>query len=153
MQGENGETPPSLWQNEKTDESKQDIAEHLSNFGDSMISGSARDMHCDEHERFTENCEQCEEGMALVLKYQSHRHTFTCKKKGKVIKILPGEGHGRLDGAKEEEMLLVPVCRFRHPRNPIDKTEFIFSFPDGFDEDEYRKAKADYLKIRKYLSE
>ena len=70
--------------------------------------------------------QECKKKMSLVNKYQNHRHTFTCKKKGKLIKILSGEGHGRFDGQKEEDLLLVPVCRFKHPKNPIDKTEFIF---------------------------
>ena len=68
-----------------------------------------------------------------------------------MIKILPGKGHGRLDGQVEEEMLLEPVCRFRHPRNPMDQTEFLFPFPENVDEEQYQQAKGDYLKIRKYL--
>ena len=43
------------------------------------------------------------------------------------------------------------VCRLRHPKYPIDKTEFIFAFPQDADENELSKAKKDYRKIRKYL--
>ena len=43
----------------------------------------------------TLECDDCKELKGLVDKFQCHRHTFTCKKKGKIIKILPGEGHGR----------------------------------------------------------
>ena len=45
---------------------------------------------------------------------------------------------------------MVPVCRFKHPKNPIDKTEFILPFPENVCEDELNKAKKDYYKIRKY---
>ena len=48
-------------------------------------------------------------------------------------------------------MLLVPVCRFNHPKNPINKTEFIFPFPQDYEEKDLKRAKADYSKIRKYL--
>ena len=68
-----------------------------------------------------------------------------------MIKIYPKEGHGRLDGLIEDDMLLVPVCRFNHPKNPIDKTEFILGFPENYDEIELKKAKADYSRIRKFL--
>ena len=108
-------------------------------------------MHCDLHNQFDENCDDCKKGKALVEKFQSHRHTFTCKKKGKVIKILACEGHGRLDGKIKEDVLLWPVCRFHHPKNPIDKSVFILAFPPDYDENDLKKANADYSKIRKYL--
>eukprot|EP00092_Neocalanus_flemingeri_P022722 GFUD01024642.1.p1 GENE.GFUD01024642.1~~GFUD01024642.1.p1 ORF type:complete len:2733 (+),score=580.47 GFUD01024642.1:994-8199(+) len=151
LKGENGEIPPSMWEDEQNDENIENVADRLSNFGGSIISGSSKDMHCDAHSHMNENCNDCENGKALVEKFQSHRHTFTCKKKGKVIRILPGEGHGRLDGKVEEEVLLVPVCRFNHPRNPIDRTEFLLGFPEDVDEEDHKKAKADYSKIRKFL--
>ena len=47
----------------------------------------------------------------MMEKYQSHRHTFTCKKKGKVIRIQANEGHGKLDGQIEGDVILSPVCR------------------------------------------
>ena len=62
-----------------------------------------------------------------------------------------GDGHGRKDGERKTEMLLVPVCRFNHPKNPIDKTEFLLAFPENHDELELKKAKSDYSKIRKFL--
>ena len=119
----------------------------MAGFGGSVISGRAKDMHCIIHSFFTPDCIECEEGKALVEKYQSHRHTFTCKKKGKVIRIQANEGHGRLDGQIEGDVILSPVCRFNHPRNPIDKTEFVFAFPENTDEEVKTKAKTDYLKI------
>ena len=151
LKGENGEMPPSMWQAKDEDISVAVIREKMSSFGGAVISGRSKDMHCSNHSNYTDSCVNCDKLRALVEKYQSHRHTFTCKKKGKVIKILPGEGHGRLDGHLEEELLLVPVCRFKHPRNPMDQTEFLFPFLENIDEEQHNKAKADYLKIRKYL--
>ena len=98
-------------------------------------------MHCIKHINYTDDCEDCKKLRALVEKYQCHRHTFTCKKKGKVIKILPGEGHGRLDGQLEGEMLLEPVCRFKHPKNPMDRTEFVFPFPENVGDEELKRPK------------
>ena len=88
---------------------------------------------------------------SLVERYQTHRPKFTCKKKGKIIKIMPNEGHGIRDGEIVDELLTVPVCRFNFPKNPIDKTEFILSFPKDHDKVELKRAKSDYRKIRKYL--
>jgi hypothetical protein len=45
----------------------------------------------------------------------------------------------------------VEVCRLRHPKYPIDKTEFLHAFPQDVDENELKVAKMDYGKIRKYL--
>ena len=84
LEGENGETPPSMWAQDHEEGKMQDLAERLSSFGGSMISGSAKDMHCIQHCKFTKNCKECEEGKALVQKYQSHRDTFASKKKGKL---------------------------------------------------------------------
>ena len=72
-------------------------------------------------------------------------------KKGKVIRISGSEGHGRLDHKIQGEDLQIDVCRLRHPKYPIDKTEFVFGFPNDVDEDQLKKAKQDYRKIRKYL--
>ena len=43
------------------------------------------------------------------------------------------------------------MCRLRHPKYPIDKTEFVRVFPQDVDENELKTAKSDYRKIRKYL--
>ena len=149
LKGENGENPPALW--EKLVDGEEFSTTKLSDFGGSLISGSSKDMHCQIHSTFEKECTNCKKLKALVDKFQGHRHTFTCKKKGKVIRILAGEGHGRKDGERETEMLLVPVCRFNHPKNPIDKTEFLMAFPENHDELELKKAKSDYSKIRKFL--
>ena len=151
LKGEDGEEPPSMWEDKGTTSNLSDLGEKMSGFAGSLISGRAKDMHCSIHTEFTNSCGECNNLHALVKKYQSHRHTFTCRKKGKIIRILSSEGHGRLDGQIEEEMLMVPVCRFKHPKNPIDKTEFIFPFPENVSDKELRAARADYQKIRKYL--
>ena len=81
LKGDNGESPPSMWDSETNEDNE--ITKKISSFGGSIISGSAKDMHCDSHNQFDENCDDCKKGKALVEKFQSHRHTFTCKKKGK----------------------------------------------------------------------
>ena len=68
----------------------------------------------------------------------------------KVIKILPSEGHGRLDQKSAGYEFSVPLCRLRHPKRNIDKTEFLLAFPQDVDENELMEAKKDYQKIRKY---
>ena len=135
-----------MWDSNTFDENAQTFK--LSDFGGGIISGSSKDMHCQLHSSFDPECNGCKEGKALVEKFQSHRHTFTCKTKGKIIKILSGEGHGRRDGEVEDEILLVPVCQFYHPKNPIDNSEFLLAFPESFDETEWKKAKDDYSRIR-----
>ena len=46
----------------------------------------------------------------------------------------------------------VPLCRLRHPKRNIDKTEFLLAFPQDVDENELMESKKDYKKIRKYLT-
>ena len=67
------------------------------------------------------------------------------------MRICENEGHGRLDGKRKETELLVTKCRYNFPKNPIDKAEMIVGFPKDYDKTELKKAKDDYLKIRKYL--
>ena len=57
----------------------------------------------------------------------------------------------KLDNKLKGEHLLTPVCRLRHPKYPLDKTEFLRSFPANTEENELKEAKNDYYKIRKYL--
>jgi hypothetical protein len=141
--------PPSMWNEEK--KNSKDLGDQIASFCGSIMSGCSTDMNCDHHAVFDNNCDECVAGKNLVEKYQSHKHTFSCRKKGKVIRILSREGHGRLDNEKEGDELLVEVCRLRHPKYPIDKTEFVLAFPEDVDENELKVAKKDYRKIRKYL--
>ena len=38
-----------------------------------------------------------------MYQFQFHKHGFSCKKKGKKIRILAGEGHGRQDNKQISE--------------------------------------------------
>ena len=127
LKSEEEKSPPSLW-NEDT-ESQMSIEEQIASFADSVMCGSSSDMSCENHTQFNEQCEDCLEGKLLVDKFQSHSHKATCRKKGKMLRILSNEGHGRLDKVVTGDELTVPVCRLRHPRFPMDKTVFIRSFP------------------------
>ena len=43
------------------------------------------------------NCTDCIDIKNLVKAFQSHKHTFSCQKKNKLITIKETEGHGRND--------------------------------------------------------
>ena len=97
-----------------------------------MITTSADDIRCDDHEQsiFPDadllNCAKCKSLIEKVNKYQNHMHTFTCAKKKKTISLKEHEGHGRLSGLiKGPELLNIPVCRFRFPRFPMDETKLV----------------------------
>ena len=68
-----------------------------------------------------------------------------------MLRIHSNEGHGRFDKRIDGEELLVPICRLRHPKFPLDHTEFVFGFSQDEDEEVVKKAKKDYSKIKKYL--
>ena len=138
-----------MWNETNLDDKQLD--REIAEFSNSVMSGSSLDMNCESHSEFDFDCQDCLAGKDLVDKFQIHRHTFSCRKKGRVCRILGTEGHGRNDGKVEGEHLLVPVCRLRHPKYPLDKTEFIRAFPENTDENELKQAKADYKKINKYL--
>ena len=82
LKGENGESPPSLL--ERTGKDQNSSTNKLSDFVGDILSGSSKDMHCKMHSTFNEECDNCQDLKALVDKFQCHRHTFTCKKKGKL---------------------------------------------------------------------
>ena len=135
-------------------EENEDISsngENIAQFCESIVSGSSSEMCCDDHEQNESSCHKCKKFKDLVEKYQKHSHKFSCHKRKKYIRIYKGEGHGRLDKVKEGDELLVPVCRLRHPKFPIDKTEFLQAFPSDIDEDQLKEAKKDYRKIKMYL--
>ena len=149
LQSSSGEEPPNMWNDEKDDLSTS--GQKIADFVDSIISGSSDDMSCDNHEKYNNDCLECKELKQLVEKYQSHSHTFSCRKKNKIIRINSNEGHGRLDGKIEGDVLNVKVCRLQHPKYPIDKTTFIQAFPSDTDKEIVRQAKKDYEKIRKFM--
>ena len=61
----------------------------IEQFADCLILTSSKDKSCDEHEDLKNddvskiNCEKCQNFIGIVDKYQSHNHTFTCKKNQK----------------------------------------------------------------------
>ena len=69
-------------------------------------------------------CQECEKQQILVKKFQTHKHTFTCKKKKKMITVRENEGHGRLDGKIEGQKITNHVgCRFNFPQFPLNRTK------------------------------
>ena len=149
LKDKDGNKPPSMWNEEN--KSDADLGGQIASFCDSIMSGSSTSMNCEIHAVFDYSCKDCIDGKNLVEKYQSHKHTFSCRKKGKKIRILAAEGHGRLDKKKVGEEILASVCRLRHPKYPIDKTEFVHGFSQDVDENVLKEAKKDYQKVRKYL--
>ena len=151
LRGENDEEPPVLWSKPEDDvPCRNDISNAIATFSSGLILGSASQVHCENHQKFISDCESCSTLKADIVKYQSHRHKFTCYKKGKRILIGKNGGHGRHD-KKDDVALELKSCRFNFPRNPIDKNEFIFGFSKKDDEAVMKKAMKDYEKIRKYL--
>ena len=149
LRGPNGEVPPKFDSQDYSDQTS--LHNDIASFGDALISGSSKDIHCKSHEAFEVDCDQCGDLSKLVEKYQTHSHKPSCLKKKRMVRIGAKEGHGRFDGDKEDVEIFLPVCRYNYPKNPIDKTEFITSFPKDHDPKEIKKAKDDYAKIRKYL--
>lgn len=150
--GKNGEEPPSLFSDsEDRSPSEANISNLIAKFCTGLILGSASESHCENHNSFEEDCDQCISLKEEVVKYQSHRHRDTCHKKKKKIVITEDEGHGRHDGKKKGVPLELKSCRFNFPRNPMDQTEFILGFPEDTDKKVLNKAKVDYEKIRKFL--
>lgn len=152
LRGNNDEEPPTLWSRcEDETQSLADISSSIASFSNGVIHGAASEAHCENHPTYEEDCQSCISLKEDVVKYQSHRHKFSCHKKNKRIFIGPDEGHGRFDGKKKMVSLELRSCRYNFPRNPLNKTEFIFGFPEGTDKKIVDKARADYEKIRKFL--
>ena len=99
-----------------------------------------------------DNCENCLYLKKLVTEFQTHKHTFTCQKKNKVINIKKNEGHGRKDGEKEGLAINNYVhCRFNFPQFPMNKTTFILGMSKDLDEGVVKQRKNDLKKIKKFL--
>ena len=154
LEDEDGnEAPPTLWDGEDSDpeETFEARSQRVASFANDLIHGSLEKAACQNHDRVQDDCRPCQEVLEVVSSYQCHSHKTSCFKKKRILRILPREGHGRLDGTMEEEELIVRVCRYNFPKNPSDTTCFIPAFPKDHPKKEVEKAKADYLKIRKYL--
>ena len=119
LEDEDGNKPPSMWNEDNLGE--EDLDKQIADFADSVMSGSAQDMNCLSCAEFNEDCEGCIEGKKLVEKFQTHRHTFSCRKKGRVCRIRGNEGHGRLDNKVEGEHLLTPVVDYAIPCTQLKK--------------------------------
>ena len=115
------------------------------------------DFHkCTLHEKNqldVQNCEGCHQQKLLVREFQTHHHTFTCKKSRKKITIKQNEGHGRLDGiAQGPSILDYDECRFNFPQYPMNKTTLILGIPKNLCKEEVSKRKSDLKQIRKFLA-
>ena len=87
-----------------------------------------------------------------VQTFQRHGHTFSCSKKKKTVTINSKEGYGRLDGTVSGPTLKnLPLCRFKFPRFPLDKTTVVKGINKELDENEIKARKLDLNKIVKFL--
>ena len=101
---------------------------------------------------FVLNCEKCESQKKLIQKFQTHNHTFTCKKKKKGITIKANEGHGRLNEKIEGPQISdYTECRFNFPQFPLNRTKLILGIPKDIEKNELSMRKADLKKIKKFL--
>ena len=149
LRGKNGELPPSIYSEENTDFSN--VIQNIAAFGSSLINTSSNDVNCKDHKEFNNDCDECKNMKDEVERYQTHDHRYSCLKRKKMMRIKENEGHGRFDGVKSGEELLIQCCRYNFPKNPLDKEEVIMPFPNDYDKEKLKKAKEDYDKIRKYL--
>ena len=128
--------------------------EEIQKFVDLLVSTSADDMKCENHEKSDSipDCDECKHLKEKVEKYQLHHHTFTCAKKKKTITIKKTEGHGRLDGhVTGNELTNIPICRFKFPKFPLDETKVIIGMPKDTDEGIVKERKRDLNKIINFL--
>ena len=152
LESKDEEKPPTLWvDDDESSKSKDELGKDIARFASSIISGSVDEAHCLHHSEFTSNCSDCINTRKNVEKYQTHHHTFTCKKKNKIIRIGANEGYGKDDGKVDGEELQLPACRFKIPFFPIDEAQFIFPFEKDSDEEMLKKSKHDFNKVRKYI--
>ena len=160
LKNEANEDAPNFWSDEEAQQSSSDESrkKKVEDFADSLISTSSDDIRCGKHEMKDINpleiqkCKNCNVLIYKVQKYQSHNHTFTCKKKMKTLTIKKIEGHGRLDGKKEGPVLSnIEACRFKFPKFPLDQTCLVLGIPKDTEEGIVKERQKDLDKIRKYL--
>ena len=97
---------------------------------------------------------EIEEDEDDVLKYQLHKHTFTCtkKKKNSYFLVKEDEGFGKFDGTMKGMALKTPKCRFKFPRFPIRATTFLEPLVEkDNNENVIKKADVNLNRIRKYM--
>ena len=158
LRNQNDEEAPSYWYDKDTKsndscDKEERARKKIENFADFLISTSPEDMTCFSHTLTKKvNCTECNQLKEKVQQFQSHSHTFSCRKKRKVITIREFEGHGRLDGISHGAALVrVPICRYKFPKFPLDETKLIKGIPKDADEDQVKEMKGDLSKIIKYL--
>ena len=90
----------------------------------------------------------------LVERFNNHSKCgFSCHKKKKVLKIGKNEGWGWAQPVPSNaEELAVPICRYGFCRNPSDETIALLGLNEDDPEEDVKRAKKDYLYIRKFLS-
>ena len=89
-----------------------------------------------------------------MLKYQTHKHTFTCtkKKKNSYFIVREDEGFGKFDGKRKGTTLKTPKCRFHFPMFPIRETTFLEPLVEKeSNENCIQKADVNLNRIRKYM--
>ena len=155
LKDSNGKDAPSFWSKEENEDEIKFRFELIEKFTDMLVSTSPDDMHCEDQlcqNLKSSNCNQCDNWKEKAKKYQSHNHTATCLKTGKLITIKKNEGHGWLDGiAVGEELKNIPLCRFRFPHFPLDKTTLVVGISKNTNEDILKTRKADLRKIITFL--
>ena len=98
------------------------------------------------------SCQKCLELKKCVKDFQTHKHTFSCQKKNKLMTIRENEGHGKDDNRRRGHRINNFVqCRYRFPQFPINKTKFILGMPKELTVEETERRKKDLQKIKKYL--
>ena len=88
-----------------------------------------------------------------IKRFQTHVCSFSCFKKKKTVTLKNTEGHAYSLKAIRTGPILenVPICRFKFPRLPMDKTIVLLALQKDEDENLIKSAKKDYLFIRYYL--
>ena len=81
LRSKENKSPPSMWSDEI--QHNEDLCNDIASFCDSIMSGSSDDMHCEKHEAIEQDCAECQKGKNMVDKFQQHKHSFSCHKKGK----------------------------------------------------------------------
>ena len=59
LRGDNDEEPPVLWSNSDDSHNQEKISKSIASFSSSLIHGSVRDVHCENHDSFKNECDQC----------------------------------------------------------------------------------------------
>ena len=158
MKNDKKEDAPSFWTSEDMNTEKiKETVRKIEEMADILTTVNPDDMHCHDHNKNCESakilkCTECQNLKAKASKFQTHNHTSTCHKKGKIITIRKNEGHGRLDGIIEgEELKGISVCRFRFPRFPMDRTRLVFGISQDMPEENLNTRKKDLRKIVTFL--